>query len=321
MQERIPKIVVAGPAYVDMAIKCEYHPTPGEMTEGSGFTCIPTGPGVNEAIQIALCGCESYLLARVGQDSFGELIRQTLRRFKVYTDLVYSTNAMSTGIVVTFVNNIGENCSCRSQGANRVMGRDEIEYAAAEQAIGTADAILVNDTIPQSAMIAAIRSAQIHKTRVVLDAMLERPNRDVVDSLDWPMEYYNTDIIVLRFKGITCASELTTSGEGDLKFIGTELVAKGAQCVVISLGWRGALVIDRQGPRRLDGIPGEVVDQTGCNAAFTGALTACYGSGDSPERAVKFAIVAENLTRGRFGLHDAMPNKEEILTELQKLPD
>lgn len=321
MLERIPKIIVIGPAYIDMAIKCEEHPAPGKQAEGSGFTCVPTGTGVNTSIQLALCGCESYLLARVGQDCFGEMIRQCLRRYNVSTDLVFSTNAMSTGIVVTLVDNRGENCSCRSCGTNRVLSRDEIEYAGAEQIIGSSDAVFVDSVIPGDAAIAAIRTAQLHKSRVILSAKLPRMERTVIQSLDWPMEFYNADVIALWFKGFRCSAELGAGGEGDLKFIGTELIAKGAKCVVISLGWNGALVIDRQGPQYIPGIAGEVIDLSGCDAAFSGALTACLATGDDPVRAARFAVAAESLARSRFGLQDSLPKKEDILTVLQTQPD
>jgi ribokinase len=87
------------------------------------------------------------------------------------------------------------------------------------------------------------------------------------------------------------------------------------------MGWRGALVIDRQGSRQLPGIQSEVVDQNGCDSAFTGALTACFASGDSPDRAVRFAIAAESLMRSKYGVQEALPQKEEILTVLQSQPD
>lgn len=321
MAERIPKIVVIGPAFIDMAVKCESHPMPGKIVDGSGFTFIPAGSGINEAIQVALCGCETYLLARVGEDCFGELIRQHMEHHHILTDLIYSTQAMTTGIIVTVVDGQGENCSCRSFGANRILGRDEIDCAVAEQQIGSADAILIDDTIPHAAVVAAIRSAQIHKTRVVLSAELPHPNREAVAALDWPMEFYNTDILVLNFQGMSCVSELGAGGEGELKLIGTELIARGAKCVVMSLGWRGALVIDRQGPRHLEGIASEVIDQNGCDAAFTGALVACFGTGDPPDRAARFAIAAESIQRGRFGLQESLPRKEEIVTVLQSQPD
>lgn len=321
MTERIPKVIVIGPAFIDMAIKCDEHPAPGQVVEGSEFTTVPSGGGVNQAIQIALCGCDTYLLARVGEDCFGELICQSLRRYNIPTDLVYPTQAMSTGVVLTLVNGQGENCSCRSFGANRVLSTDEIEYAVAEQQISSADLILIDDAIPREASVAAIRSAQVHKTRTILSAKLPQANRKIIQSLDWPMEFYGTDILVLRFKGMMCASELGAGGEGDLKFIATELVARGANCVVISLGWQGALVVDSKGPRHLAGIASEVVDQTGCDSAFIGALSACFGTGDTPDRAVRFAIAAESLMRSRFGLQEALPKKQEILTVLHSQPD
>ena len=321
MTERIPKVLVVGPTYVDMAVKCELFPEPGRPVEGSGFSCVPTGAGLNEAIQAALCGAEVYLLSRIGEDCFGEMIKQTLRRYGVSTDLVYLTQAISTGIVVTMVDGNGENRSCRSAGANRVLGRDEIEYAGAEQLIQTADVCLVSNGIPPTAAVSAIRTAGLHKTRVVLEARLPGVERQVLRSIDWPVDFYNADVIILRFEGIVCASELGAGGDGDLKFIGTELVACGARCVVISMGWHGALVIDRQGQRRIPGITLDVVDQTGCESAFAGALAASCGSGDDPDRAVKFAVAAETLARSRFGLHDALPKKEDILMLLQDQPD
>ena len=321
MVERVPKVLVIGPTYVDMALKCDFFPVPGESAEGSEFSCLPTGAGLNEAIQAALCGCDVYLLSRIGQDCFGEMIKQMLRRHGISTDLLYPTQAISSGIVITLVNSHGENICCRSAGVNRVLGRDEIEYAGAEQVIRSSNVCLLSDGLTQNAAVAAIRSAQLHKTRVVLEARLPSVDHHVVRSMQWPSEYYNADMLIVRFSGIVCGSELGAGGEGALKAIGIELVAKGARCVVISMGWHGAMIIDRQGHRHIPGITMDVVDQTGCESAFAGALAASYGCGDEPDRAVKFAVAAETLARSRFGLQDALPKKEDIILLLQRQPD
>lgn len=321
MSERIPRIVVVGPAYVDMAVKCEKFPTSGSVSEGSGFSCVPTGFGVNRSIQAALCGCEVFLLARVGEDCFGQMIHQNLQRYGVSTDLVYQSQAISTGVILTLVNGNGENRSCCSDAANKVLGRDEVECAAAEQSIAAANVCLISDRLSQSAVVSAIRSAKLHHTRTILEAFLPIPDRAIVYSLDWPTEFYNTDLLVLHFEGLLCGSELGSGGEGDLKFIGMELVAKGANCVVISMGWHGALIIDRQGSRHIPGIYTEVVDPTGCEDAFGGALAAAFSTGDTPDKAVRFALAAEALSRSRFGLQDALPVKEEIIALLQEQPD
>jgi sugar/nucleoside kinase (ribokinase family) len=50
-------------------------------------------------------------------------------------------------------------------------------------------------------------------------------------------------------------------------------------------------------------------------------LTACFATGDPPDRAVRFGIAAEAIMRSRFGLQESLPQKEEILTILQGQPD
>jgi sugar/nucleoside kinase (ribokinase family) len=87
------------------------------------------------------------------------------------------------------------------------------------------------------------------------------------------------------------------------------------------MGSYGTLLTDRQGTQTIRGIQTEMVDHTGCEDAFGGALAACFGTGDSPASAVRFAVAAEALTRSRFGLQDALPVKEEIITLLQEQPD
>ncbi|HPY77849.1 MAG TPA: PfkB family carbohydrate kinase [Anaerohalosphaeraceae bacterium] len=321
MTKRSPKIIIVGPAYVEMSVKCDSCPEPGQILEGTGFSCTPTGPGVNRAIQAALCGCEVFLLARVGEDCFGDMIKQNLSRYGVSTDLVYASHAISTGIILTLVDSRGTNRSCQSEGANKVFGRDEIEYAAAEQAIGSANVCLIHDGLSQEAVVSAIRSAQIHKTRTVLEVSLPVPERGVVQTPNWPVEYYNADILILRFPGLFCRSELGAGRDQDLRLTATDLVAKGASSVVISMGSYGTLLTDRQGTQTIRGIQTEMVDHTGCEDAFGGALAACFGTGDSPASAVRFAVAAEALTRSRFGLQDALPVKEEIITLLQEQPD
>jgi ribokinase len=321
MAGRIPTIVVVGPAYVDMAVKCQSVPLPGQSVEGSAFSCTPNGAGVYRAIQAANCGCDVSLIARVGDDSFGRMIQKSLQQYHIHADLVYTAKAMSTGISVTLVDPQGKNSICVCPGVNRTFGRNEIEYAVAEQTIGGCDACFVCGELPQEAVVSAIRTAQIHKHKVVLDVCLPSHTREALHQVQWPMEYYNVDMLVVRFAEFTCASELGSGGTADLKFIGTELVARGANCVVMSLGWRGALIIDRQGARHIPSVGLDMVDNSGAVDAFCGALVACCGAKDLPDDAVRFAVAAEALTRSRFGTQEALPKKEDIIALLQQQPD
>ena len=321
MAGRIPKIVVIGPAYVDMAIKCGSFPAPGQIVDGSGFSCFSTGAGVNRALQAKLCGCDVHLLGKVGDDAFGAMIKDNLDKHAVNTDFVYGAPAISTGIIVTMVNSKGENISCISEGANRALGTDEIECVAAEQLIGSCDVCLIHGDLPQSAVISAIRMAQLHHTKVILEANMVLKASSQSFKWDWPVEYYSANMLVPNFSDFGVGVDLGAGLVHKLKLVGSELVAKGIECVVIKMGPRGSLVVDREGSRRIEGFELELVDRTVCDDAFAGALAASAAVGDDSDRAVKFACAASALARTRFGSQDALPRKEEIIELLQSQPD
>ncbi len=321
MPGRIPKVVVIGPTYVDMSIKCSEVPQPGQTVEGSGLSCTPTGPGPNRVVEAALCGCETYLLSKVGDDLFGQMVRENLINYGVNTDFIYTAQAKSTGIIVTMVDSIGENSSCICAGANRALRSDEVACAAAEQLIGSADVCLIHADVPREVVTTAITTANLYKTRVILETPLTIKNGDKPHESNWPMEYYSVNILIPDFGKSAGGAELGAGTVHRLKLIGSELVAEGIECVVINTGARGTFVVDRQGTCHIGGFELDIVDQNGSADAFAGALAASCGAGDKPKDAVRFAAAAGALACARFGSLDALPSKEDIIELLQNQAD
>src|SRR5687768_3639001 len=66
------KIVVVGSSNTDMIIKLDRLPKPGETRLGGEFMTAPGGKGANQAVAAARAGGDVTLVARVGQDMFGE---------------------------------------------------------------------------------------------------------------------------------------------------------------------------------------------------------------------------------------------------------
>ncbi len=321
MASKMPKIVVVGSMYVDMAIRCHYFPCPGEMSDGSGFSCVPSGSGLNRAIEVALCGCESYLMGKVGVDAFAEMILENLHRNKVNTDFVYRVSAMSTGAMVTFVNAQGQNCGCVSHGANRALSSDEVGCALAEQLIGSCNACLIHGNLPSDAIVTVIRTAMLHRTPVALDVPVPINESGRLDILDWPMEYFDVGVLIPDLRNSAARVETGAGMISQLKFVGTELVAKGIANVVIRMGSRGCLIVNREGSVHIPGAGAEWGDHRVCGDAFIGALGSSIGAGDDLVRAVRFAYAAEVISSGRFGGSDSLPNKEEIIEQLQNQSD
>ncbi|HPD47726.1 MAG TPA: PfkB family carbohydrate kinase [Anaerohalosphaeraceae bacterium] len=321
MTGRIPRVVVVGPTYVDMVIKCKEFPRPGSTVDGFGASCVPTGAGPNRAVEAALCDCEVALISKVGEDPFGEMAKANLRRFRINTELLYTASAMSTGVIMTMVDSTGENLSCISAGANRALSADEIGCAAAESLISAADVCLICGDLPQEAVVTAIRTAELHRTRVILETPPQDHGITRAADLNWPVEYYDADVLIPNFYKLTEGAELGAGSAGELKLLASELVAKGVGCVLIKLPPREVFMVDRYDTTHVPWFNLDIVDQTASRDAFAGALAASYAVGDEPKAAVRFACAAGALAMAKFGAQDSLPKKTKIIELLQQQPD
>jgi len=318
MPGRIPKVVVVGGAYVDMAIRCGHVPSPGQSVNGSAVFYTATGPGPNQSAEAALCGCQVHLISKVGGDPFAQMVKASLAEFDINTDFVYAAEAKNTGVVVTLVNAEGENTSLTYTGANTALGPQDID--AAETIISDADICLIHGQLPERAVVTAIRCARLHGTKVILNPArpIERPGRE---NTALPIDYFSANILVPNLyeaANIVEDAATGTTRPDTAKLIGSDLVARGADAAVITMGKRGCLVVDRSGADHIPAFEVELVDQTARGDAFAGALAAFSAVDDNLREAVKFASAAGALACTKFGALEALPAKAEIIELLQK---
>lgn len=318
MMGRSPKVVVIGGTYVDMAIRCGQIPGPGQSVVGSTISYSVTGPGPNQAVQAALCGCGVHLISKVGGDPFAEMAMKYLADCKVNTELIYTAEAKNTGVVVTMVSSTGENAACFYAGANSALQPNDID--AAEQAISEADVCLMHGGLPQEAIIRAIRCAGIHGTKTILNPAKPVESRCIGGQTDGdlPPEFFMADILVPNLCEAAEITDKSAATTRTAKLIGSDLISRGVKCAVITMGKRGCMVVDRGGADQVPAFDIELIDQAGRGDAFAGALAASCAVGDDIREAVKFAAAAGALACSKFGSIEALPTKAEIIELLQK---
>jgi len=238
-----------------------------------------------------------------------------LRELKVKTGLVYIAETKNTGVIVTLVDSTGENKSCLYTGANSALSSKDID--AAEQVISEADVCLIHGRLPQKSITRAIRIARLHNTKIILNPArpIEQPKRA---SEDLPAEYFSVDVLI---PNLYEAADITDKSDASIrtaKLIGSDLVARGVSCAVITMGKRGCMVVDRNSADHIPAFEVELVDQAGRGDAFAGALAAYCAVEDDIKGAVKFASAAGALACTKFGSLEALPTKAEIIELLQK---
>lgn len=315
MPGRIPKVVVIGGTYVDMAIKCGEVPTPGQSVLGSVLSYAATGPGPNQAVEAALCGCEVHLISKLGGDAFARMARTLLADLNVNTDYIFAAEAKNTGVFVTLVNSEGENACCTYPGANLALGPQDIHRA--DPVIAQADICLIHGELPQEAILAAITSAKLHSKKVILNPAkpIELTSKKGSDLLP---EYFSADILIPNFSEAADITDQSAANVHTAKLIGSDLVARGVGAAVITMGRRGCMVVDRKSADHVPAFEVDLVDQTGRGDAFAGALAAFCAVDDNIREAVRFASAAGALACTKFGSIEALPTKAEIIELLQK---
>jgi len=318
MMGRSPKVVVIGGTYADMAIRCSQIPDSGQSVVGSTVSYSVTGPGPNQAVQAALCGCEVHLISKVGGDPFADMAREYLADFKVNTELIYTAEAKNTGVVVTMVSGTGENAACFYAGANSALQPNDID--SAEQAISEADVCLMHGGLPHEAIVRAIRCAGIHGTKTIPNPARPVELRCIGGQADGhlPPEFFMADILIPNLCEAAEIADQSAATMRTAKLIGSDLISRGVKCAVITMGKRGCMVVDRGGADQITSFDIELVDQAGRGDAFAGALAASCAVGDDIRQAVKFASAAGALTCSKFGPIEALPTKAEIIQLLQK---
>ena len=90
------------------------------------------------------------------------------------------------------------------------------------------------------------------------------------------------------------------------------LRGKGVRRVIITMGSKGALVVDDDAPRIVAPIPVTVVDATGAGDAFNGGLATALAEGRDLMSAVAFANATGALSVTKLGTAPAMPYRHEI---------
>ncbi len=314
---RSPRVVVVGSIYVDMAAKCSQVPVAGQTSVGSALSYTATGPGVNQAVEAALCGCDVHLVSKIGNCPFGATIKSVLKQFGVNTDYVFTANAKNTGVLLTLVDTRGENACMRYEGTNSALVPQDIE--AAETAIAEADVCLIHARLPREPVLKAITIAKLHGKKVILDpAGAIGASSTEIGEPELPAEYFSIDVMIPNLYEAALISDRSSANIRTAKLVGSDLVARGASAAVITMGRRGCMVVDRNAADHIPAYAIDLVDHTGTGDAFAGALAASLAVGDDLRKAVRFASAAGALACTKFGSVDAMPVKAEIIELMQK---
>src|SRR5271167_1265334 len=143
---RRPRIAVVGSANIDLTTFADRFPKPGETIFGQRFDLGFGGKGANQAVAARLCGAEVVMVAKLGNDLFGEAYVKNFKNLGIDTAHVGIVDGVSSGVAPIFVEPNGQNRIIVVKGANDTLKPSDVEAAAS--ALRGVDAIILQFEIP-----------------------------------------------------------------------------------------------------------------------------------------------------------------------------
>ena len=242
------------------------------LVHSPGFIKAPGGAPANVAVALQRLGLQAGFVGKVGNDPFGEYLRQSLAQTGVDTAYLFVDEQARTTAVYVAVWDDGRKdlCFYRNPGADMMLKADEINDLIFDGArcfhFGS---ITFIDEPSASAQRKALQIAQDKGLMISYDPNY-RPTL-------WPDRKFAEKIIQDSFRWCHLAkiSEeewQVATGFEDLEAGIQAVMAKGVELLVISRGENGAIATNGDYRIELPGFEVDVVETTGAGDGFLGAI-------------------------------------------------
>lgn len=306
-------VCVVGSIHMDVAATAERLPARGESLIGQSGHVRPGGKAGNQAVQAARHGAQTFFIGRVGQDIFGERLRQALADAGVDTTYLTVDADAVTGFSPVLTGADGEYASIILPGASGTLGPVDIDTAS--EAFVRSAVLLLQGEIAISVSAYAAELAQSQGCVVIFNASPAPTDPAAIPDALW------SAVTILLVNGAE-AERLSGVAVTD---IGSAMAASstlrqrlGMPAVIVTLGGDGVVVLDEQGPRHVPAWRVPVVETIGAGDAFAGVLASEVASGTSLDEALPPALAAGALAVTRPGAYDALATGAEIRAFLRE---
>jgi ribokinase len=287
---------------MDLIFRTPRLPRPGETLTGQEFRMGFGGKGANQAVMAARLGAQVTMVARVGNDAFGEQTIANLQREGIDTSHVRVDENRSSGVASIVVDENGENAIIVIPGANGVLLPEDIGEAA--PAIRAAKVLLAQLEVPVETTLEAFRMAKAAGVCTILNPA---PAQALPDEL-----LRLSDLCVPNESELELLTGHTLSSGEAIRRAGQQLRERGPGTVLVTLGASGALVIEREREQHLPGENVQAVDTTGAGDAFVGSLAVFLVEGLALPEAVRKANAVAALSVTRPGAQGSFPTSREV---------
>ncbi|MDZ7401665.1 MAG: ribokinase [candidate division KSB1 bacterium] len=296
------KIVVVGSYIVALVMETDRFPVKGETLMGRNFRQTFGGKGSNQAVQAARLGADVFFVGKIGNDSFGHDFLNLCKKEGVNHEYVFVHESLptATGFIICAG---GHNIITIDIAALNDFNSRDIDRASHLFTLESVTVIQLE--IPLETAIYAAKTARINNSVVVLNPA---PARNLTGMDLSCIDFLTPNETEARI----CAGLAPDDPCSDYE-VGRKLLALGCRNVIITLGEKGSLLLNRNEEIMIPAfhIP-QVVDSTGAGDAFNAAFAVAIAEGLSEKEAMRFGNAAGALSCTKADTIPSFPSRKEI---------
>lgn len=297
------KIVVIGSYAVGMTIRGNHFPKPGETVAGHDFQAMKGGKGSNQAIAASRLGASVCFGTCIGDDQFGKDALVMYEKEHIdFSHVRKSSEGLSTGVGLIYVNDSGENEIIIDFAANMEYNREDID--AMMPLICDSKLVLMQLECDLDIVIYTAQKCKEAGITFVLNPApyVELPNQLLKNCTYLiPNQTEARQILKLNKKEHISDEE-----------VAERLYDLGVENVILTLGDKGAYIRNSSTQRFVSGHKVDTVDTTGAGDTFIGAFCVALAEGKNLIEAVEFGNKAAAISVTNYGVIDAIPTREEV---------
>jgi ribokinase len=304
-------IIVFGSINMDMSLKVEKLPIPGETVLTNQYILYPGGKGANQALAAARAGVKVALVGRVGNDHYGKEATDGIKRDGVMVSGVARSD-LPTGCAVATRDAGGNKQILVMSGANIEVTHDQVP----DEILTPQNVLLMQMELPVTETMTLLERAKAKGVKTILNLA---PAIKVPGKAFGLLDY----LIVNSIEARQIAERLKMNVENNALKIAQALAMAGQLTCIVTLGKRGAVAVTKDG--KAWGVPileldqSLIVDNIGAGDAFCGTFAAAIHDGKDLVTAMRRASVAGTLACLKEGAQAAIPFLDDIEARLPEL--
>ena len=294
-------ISVLGIFVADISFSGPKIPSVGETILGDSYNIGPGGKGCNQAIAISRLGGKVNFISKLGNDDYGKLAIDKLKKDNIDTSNIIISDKHKTGVAGIHIDrNTGKNAITVVRGAPSSLTVSEIDTNLIKQS----KIFLTQLEIPIEVTLHCLKAA---KEYGLVNILNPAPACKLSDDFYRLIDYFTPNETEAEFY-----TGIKIKDENDAKKSAHKLLNLGIRKVIITLGEKGLFFSDGKEEISIEATSDRAIDTTGAGDAFNGALAFGLSQKKSIRSCLELANKVAGLSTTKLGAGDGMPFIKDI---------